>query len=409
MSAPRTPPTSSAATLEGRKVLLGVSGGIAAYKAALLARLLSAAGADVTVVMTESATRFVSADTFAALTTNPVHTSLWERPGEVVHVRLARETDVAVVAPATANLLAKLAHGLADDLLTATLLEATCPVVLAPAMHTGMWEHPATRGNVDALATRGVRFVGPVSGALAHGDEGMGRLAEPDEILGAVEAALRPQDLAGRAVMVTAGPTHEPIDPVRFIGNRSSGKMGVAIAAEAHARGAVVTLILGPDTVEPPPGVLAVHVSTADQMRDAVLGVYPGCDAVVMAAAVADFRPKQAAEGKLRKELGAPDLVLEPTPDILRELGDRKDGKILVGFAAETADLEVGGRKKLETKGLDLVVVNEVGREGTGFAADTNDAMILAADGRDEPLRTWTKSELAAAICDRLSDLLARG
>jgi phosphopantothenoylcysteine decarboxylase / phosphopantothenate---cysteine ligase len=392
--------------LVGRRVLLGVSGGIAAYKAAQLARLLGAEGADVTVVMTDSAKRFVAPDTFAALTANPVHTSLWESPDEVLHVRLARAADVAVVAPATANLIAKLAHGLADDVLTATLLEATCPLVIAPAMHTGMWEHPATRGNVDALAARGVRFVGPVSGPLAHGDEGLGRLADPEEILAVVEASLRPHDLEGRHIVVTAGPTHEPIDPVRFIGNRSSGKMGVAIAAEAAARGAAVTLILGPGTVPAPPGVRALHVATADEMRDAVLSAHPGSDAVVMAAAVADFRPKRAAETKLKKEHGTPELVLEPTPDIIRELGERKGTAVLVGFAAEMTDLEPEGRRKLRDKGLDLVVVNEVGREGTGFAADTNHAMILAADGRDEPLRVWTKRDLAGEICDRVVGLI---
>ena len=326
----------------------------------------------------------------------------------MLHGRLARAADVAVVAPATANLIAKLAHGLADDVLTATLLEATCPLVIAPAMHTGMWEHPATRGNVDALAARGVRFVGPVSGPLAHGDEGLGRLADPEEILVTVEAALRPHDLAGRSVVVTAGPTHEPIDPVRFIGNRSSGKMGVAIAAEAAARGATVTLILGPGTVPAPPGVTALHVATADEMRDAVLSAYPGADAVVMAAAVADFRPKKPAETKLKKEHGTPELVLEPTPDIVRELGERKGKAVLIGFAAETGDLEAEGRRKLRDKGLDLVVVNEVGRDGTGFGADTNHAMILAADGRDEPLRVWTKPDLASEICDRVVALLAR-
>ena len=394
--------------LAGRRVLLGVSGGIAAYKAAQLARLLGAEGADVTAVMTGSATRFVSPDTFAALTANPVHTSLWESPDEVLHVRLARAADVAVVAPATANLIAKLAHGLADDVLTATLLEATCPLVIAPAMHTGMWEHPATRGNVDALAARGVRFVGPVSGPLAHGDEGLGRLADPEEILVTVEAALRPHDLTGRSVIVTAGPTHEPIDPVRFIGNRSSGKMGVAIAAEAAARGAAVTLILGPGTVPAPPGVTALHVATADEMRDAVLSAHPGADAVVMAAAVADFRPKKPADTKLKKEHGTPELVLEPTPDIVRELGERRGKAVLIGFAAETGDLEAEGRRKLRDKSLDLVVVNEVGRVGTGFGADTNHAMILAADGRDEPLRVWTKPDLASEICDRVVELLAR-
>ena len=257
-----------------RRVLLGVTGGVAAYKAAYLARLLIGAGAEVTVVMTESATRFVGPDTFAALTGRPVHTSLWERPGEVLHVRLAQETDLVVVAPATANLLAKLAAGLADDLLSSTLLEYRGTLVVAPAMHTGMWDHPATQANVEALRKRDVRFAAPATGALAHGDEGVGRMAEPEVILelvratlvdvGAASAGAGSGDLTGRVVVVTAGPTHEAIDPVRFIGNHSSGTMGVAIAAEAVRRGADVRLVLGPATVMPPPGAVVTHVTTAE-------------------------------------------------------------------------------------------------------------------------------------------------
>jgi phosphopantothenoylcysteine decarboxylase/phosphopantothenate--cysteine ligase len=396
----RSPSTSSA--LDGRRVLLGVTGGIAAYKAALLARLLGAAGAHVTVVMTEAATRFVGPETFAALTGHPVHTSLWERPGEVLHVRLAREADLAIVAPATSNVLAKLAHGVSDDLLTATLLEATCPVVLAPAMHTGMWEHPATQGNVSLLGERGVMIVGPVTGPLAHGDAGLGRMVEPERIVEAAAAALRPHDLEGRVVVVTAGPTHEPIDAVRFIGNRSSGKMGVAVAAEALARGATVRLILGPGTVPPPGGADVVHVTTAEQMRDATLEAAASADVVVMAAAVADFRPVGAGTEKLKKEAGPPALVLEPTPDILAELGASRTGVVLVGFAAETSNVEAEGRRKLEAKRVDLLVANVVGREATGFGTDTNDAAILAADGEDVGLRTWSKAELATVIVDRI-------
>jgi phosphopantothenoylcysteine decarboxylase / phosphopantothenate---cysteine ligase len=384
-------------------VLLGVSGGIAAYKAALVARLLEAAGADVSVVLTQNATRFVGPDTFSALAREPAHASLWERPGEVLHVRLARDADVAVVAPATANVLAKLAHGLADDLLSATLLEATCPLVLAPAMHTGMWEHAATRANVATLAGRGARFVGPVRGPLAHGDEGIGRFAEPEEVVAAVRAALAPQDLGGRRVLVTAGPTHEPLDPVRFLGNRSSGRMGVAVAAEAIARGAAVTLVLGPGTVPPPAGAEVVEVETAEQMRDAVVSRFEDVDAVVMAAAVADFRPKEAAGSKLKKDAGVPEVLLEPTPDILAELGERRSAQVLVGFAAETDDLERAGRSKLSTKRVDLLVVNRVGRAGTGFGSETNEAMIVAADGADVPMRTWTKRELAATLLDRVA------
>ena len=389
-------------------MLLGVSGGIAAYKAALVARLLEAAGADVSVVLTENATRFIGPDTFSALTGAPAHTSLWERPGEVLHVRLAREAHVAVVVPATANVLAKLAHGHADDLLSATLLEATCPLVIAPAMHSGMWEHPATQANVEILRDRGVTFVGPATGALAHGDEGIGRLEEPEDVVAAVRGALAPQDLAGHTLLLTSGPTHEPIDPVRFVGNRSTGKMGAALAAEALGRGASVTVVLGPGAVVPP-GVEVVPVQTTEEMRDAVLERFDDADAVVMAAAVADFRPKAIADAKLKKDAGVPELLLEPTPDILAELGERRGDQVLVGFAAETEDLEVAGRQKLTSKHLDLVVVNLVGRPDTGFGADTNQAMLLAKGGEDEPLRRWTKRELAAAVMDRVAGLLGPG
>ena len=356
-------------------------------------------------MLTEAATRFVGADTFSALTGSPAHTSLWERPGEVLHVRLAREADVAVVVPATANVLARLAQGLADDLLTSSLLEATCPLVLAPAMHSGMWEHPATRSNVEQLRARGATIVGPVTGPLAHGDEGIGRLAEPEDVVAAVRAALAPQDLAGRRFLITSGPTHEPIDPVRFIGNRSTGKMGAALAEEAAARGADVTVVLGPGAMVPS-GVEVVSVGTAEEMREAVLARFDGSDVVVMAAAVADFRPKAVADQKLKKEAGVPELLFEPTPDILAELGERRTEQVLVGFAAETEDLERAGRAKLASKHLDLVVVNRVGREGTGFGADTNEAMILGASGEHEPLRTWTKRELAAATLDRVVAIL---
>ncbi len=397
--------------LTGRRVLLGVTGGVAAYKAAHLVRLLIADGAQVSVVMTESATRFVGPDTFSALTGNPTLTSLWERPGEVLHVALAHGTDVAVVAPATANVIAKLASGQADDLLTATLLEYAGPLVVAPAMHSGMWEHPATLTNVATLGARDVRFVGPASGPLAHGDEGIGRLAEPEEILAAVRASCggQPQDLAGRVVVVTAGPTHEPIDPVRFVGNRSSGKMGVAIAAESRRRGADVRLIMGPGTVPPPLDVAVTWVTTAEEMRDAVLREVPEADAMIMAAAVSDFRPKAVAEAKLKKDQGIPELHLEPTPDILAELGaGRRDGQVLVGFAAETHDVVSAGRAKLARKHLDLLVANEVGRDGTGFGSDSNRAAILRAQGPDERLTDRTKPALAVALMDAVVDLLER-
>jgi phosphopantothenoylcysteine decarboxylase/phosphopantothenate--cysteine ligase len=392
-------------------VLLGVTGGIAAYKACILVRLLRLQGASVRVVMTRSAERFVGPATFAALSDHRVYTDLFEEPGVVLHVRLAHEADIAVVAPATANVLAKLAQGIADDLLTSTLLEATCPLVLAPAMHAGMWEHPATQANVNVLSSRGARIVGPAHGSLAAGDEGPGRMTEPEGIVQAIEDVLSSAgDLAGRRIVVTAGPTWEPIDPVRFVGNRSTGKMGFAVATEAFERGAAVTLVVGPGTVEPPAGPALVRVTTADEMRRAVLDAAADAEAVVMAAAVADFRPETSAEDKLKKDLGPPEVRLVPTPDILAalrtaELGSKR-GPVLVGFAAETRDVEASGREKLRRKGVHLLVANEVGRAGTGFGSDTNRAAILAADGEEVGMREWTKRELAAAICDRLAKLL---
>ena len=396
-----------AGSLERRHVLLGVTGGIAAYKAAHLVRLLTQRGAEVQVVMTTSALRFVGADTFAALSRRPVYSDVFEQPEAVLHVRLAREAHVAVVAPATANLLARLAHGLADDLLTSTLLEAACPLVLAPAMHSGMWNHAATRQNVHTLVERGVVIVGPAEGPLAAGDEGVGRMSEPEEILGMVISELTgTQDLAGRRVVVTAGPTHEPIDPVRFLANRSTGKMGFAVAREAARRGAEVTLVTGPVSLPDPRGVEVVRVETAGEMAVAVTDRYPTADAVVMAAAVADWRPRAPSAEKLKKESGPPSLTLEPATDILATLGKRKERQVLVGFAAETGDFEDEARRKLAEKNLDLLVVNEVGRPGTGFGSDTNRAAILAREGGDTPLREWTKPELARAICNRLVSLL---
>ena len=399
----------TASVLRGRRVLVGVTGGIAAYKAVILTRLLRLHGASVRVVMTRSAERFIGPATFAALSEHRVYTDLWEEPGVVLHVRLAHETDLAVVAPATANVIAKLAQGIADDLLTSTLLEASCPIVVAPAMHSGMWEHAATQTNVTTLSERGVRVVGPVSGSLAAGDDGVGRMSEPEDILAEIAGVLvAAGELSGRRIVVTAGPTWEPIDPVRFVGNRSTGKMGFAVAAEAFSRGADVTLVVGPGTVEPPEGPALVRVTTAQEMRDAVLAAAADADAVVMAAAVADFRPADASSAKLKKEEGTPRVELVPTPDILAELGIAKGGLVLVGFAAETQDVQAAGREKLSRKGVDLLIANEVGREGTGFGSDTSRAAILAADGTDEPLRQWDKRELATAICERLVKLLAR-
>ncbi len=387
-------------------VLLAVTGGIAAYKSLTLARRLRDAGFEVQAIMTPAAARFVGPDSFAALTGRPVHSDVFDRPETVLHVRLAHQAAGAVVAPATANVIAKLALGLADDLVTSTLLESTGPLVIAPAMHTGMWEHPSTQEHLATLRARGAMIVGPASGPLAAGDEGMGRMAEPEEIAAAVASALGPKDLAGTAVLVTAGPTQEPIDAVRFVGNRSSGRMGYAIAQEAARRGAHVTLVSGPVSLAPPHGVEIVRVETAAEMSSQVGSRYESCDAVVMAAAVADFRPARPRNDKIKKEGGPPNLELEPTEDILAGLGKRKARQVLVGFAAETGDVLAEGRRKLSEKNLDLLVANRVGSPGTGFGSETNEAAILSREDADESLRGWTKAELARAICDRLAHLL---
>jgi phosphopantothenoylcysteine decarboxylase / phosphopantothenate---cysteine ligase len=402
-------PESDAGALRGARVLLGVSGGIACYKAVEVARLLGKRGAHVQVVMTEAATRFVGTITFSSLTHRPAYTDLFEEEDRVLHVRLAREADLVLVAPATANLIAKMTHGISDDLLSAALLTATAPIVVAPAMHTEMWEHPATRANISTLRERGVMIVDPEEGELAGGDEGVGRLADPTSIVRAVaETFAKGRDLAGVRMLVTAGGTQEPIDPVRFIGNRSSGKQGFAVAVEAARRGAQVTLVTGPTWLPDPDRVEVVRVRTAAEMREAVLGRFPETDVVVKAAAVADFRPANPAEQKIKKDEGAPAIVLEPTIDILAELGRGKSHQLLVGFSAETEDAVARARKKLSAKNLDLIVTNLVGRPGTGFEADTNAAVLLGADGSELELPLQTKASLARAICDRVVAVLAK-
>jgi phosphopantothenoylcysteine decarboxylase/phosphopantothenate--cysteine ligase len=341
------------------------------------------------------------------LTHRPAYTDLFEEEDRVLHVRLARETDLVLVAPATANVIAKMAHGISDDLLSAVLLTATCPVVVAPAMHTEMWEHAATRTNIETLHARGIHIIDPESGELAGGDEGVGRLAEPSTIVADVAATFtHGRDLAGVRFVVTAGGTQEPIDPVRFIGNRSSGKQGFAVAAEAARRGADVTLVSGPTWLDDPDRVAVVRVRTAAEMREAVLARYADADVVVKAAAVADFRPATAADHKIKKEDGAPAIILEPTVDILAELGRTKGRQLLVGFSAETEDAVARARKKLSAKNLDLIVTNIVGRPGSGFEADTNAAVILGADGSEEQLPLQTKASIARAICDRVVQVI---
>ena len=397
-------------TLAGARVVLGVSGGIAAYKSVELCRRMVDAGAHVVPVLTEDAQRFVGRVTFSALASEPARTSLWDDEADPIpHTRLGQGADVVVVAPATAHLLGRYAAGLADDLLTATLLATRAPVVVCPAMHTEMWEHPAVQANLAVLAQRGVRVVPPAEGRLAGGDVGAGRLAEPADIVAAVEDVLgRGRALAGVRVLVTAGGTREPIDPVRFIGNRSSGKQGYAVAAEAARRGAQVTLVTTVGLAAPA-GVGVVRVETAEEMEAAVRAASPEADIVVMAAAVADFRPKAVADRKIKKGEGPPDVVLEPTPDILTGLaGSRRAGQVLVGFAAETDDVVAHAREKVLQKGVDLIVANDVSAPGAGFEHETNSVTIVGPDGPGVTTGVVSKDRVAAAVLDAASALLTR-
>ncbi|MEV0966483.1 bifunctional phosphopantothenoylcysteine decarboxylase/phosphopantothenate--cysteine ligase CoaBC [Streptomyces sp. NPDC049910] len=389
------------------RVVLGVSGGIAAYKACELLRRLTESGHDVRVVPTASALRFVGTATWSALSGHPVSTEVWTDVHEVPHVRIGQDADLVVVAPATADTLARAAHGLADDLLTNTLLTARCPVVFAPAMHTEMWEHPATQDNVAALRRRGAVVIDPAVGRLTGADTGKGRLPDPGEIFEVCRRVLArgaaAPDLTGRHVVVSAGGTREPLDPVRYLGNRSSGKQGYALARTAAARGARVTLIEANTGMADPAGVDVVHVGTALQLREAVLKAAPGADVVVMAAAVADFRPAVYAEGKIKKRDGqepAP-IALVRNPDILAEVsGVRpRPGQLVVGFAAETDDVLANGREKLRRKGCDLLVVNEVGEHRT-FGSEENEAVVLAADGGETPVPHGPKEGLADTVWD---------
>ncbi|MBD9728525.1 bifunctional phosphopantothenoylcysteine decarboxylase/phosphopantothenate--cysteine ligase CoaBC [Streptomyces caniscabiei] len=396
------------------KVVLGVSGGIAAYKACELLRRLTESGHDVRVVPTDSALHFVGAATWSALSGNPVSTEVWESVHEVPHVRIGQEADLVVVAPATADMLAKAAHGLADDLLTNTLLTARCPVVFAPAMHTEMWEHPATQENVATLRRRGALVIDPAVGRLTGVDTGKGRLPDPAEIFEVCRRVLArgvtEPDLVGRHVVVTAGGTREPLDPVRFLGNRSSGKQGYALARTAAARGARVTLIEGNTGLPDPAGVDVVRIGTAVQLREAVLKAAPDADVVVMAAAVADFRPETYATGKIKKkdDQGPEPIVLVRNPDILAEISaDRsRPGQVIVGFAAETDDVLANGRVKLARKGCDLLVVNEVGERKT-FGSEENEAVVLGADGSETPVPYGPKEALAETVWDLVASRLA--
>lgn len=416
------------APLAGRRILLGVCGGISAYKAVEVLRRLTAAGADVQVVMTRSAQKFVGAITFRELSYRPVATDLFAESvagGPMQHLEFAEQSELVLVVPATADLMAKMSVGIADTLLLVTLLATRAPILLAPAMDSDMFTHPATQENIARLRSRGVHFVGPVEGELARRNVGPGRLAEPAQIVAEAARLLqmrggRPaagrgeRGLDGLCVLVTAGPTYEPIDPVRFIGNRSSGKMGYAIAAAAARRGARVILVSGPTRLPTPAGVERVDVTTALEMRDAVLRYAGAADVVIKAAAVSDYRVERVAEQKLkRRGDGALELRLVPNPDILAELGRRKrPGQLLVGFAAETAretaHLLEEARRKLAAKNCDLLVANDVTEAGAGFDVDTNRVTFVRADGGVEELPLMSKASVAEALLDRVTEMMQR-
>ena len=392
-----------------KRVVLGVTGGIASYKSAWLARLLSKAGADVDVVMTRAATEFVGAITFEALTGRAVHTGLFDAGRALDHIKLARDAAGIVVAPATAAFMARAATGQADDLLTAVLLAATCPVLIVPAMNDHMWAHPQTQANVAHLRTLGYEVLDPDEGALAAGEgHGPGRMPEPEFIFAHTGRLLEQRGgLAGKRVLVTAGPTREAIDPVRFISNHSSGKMGVAIAAAAWRRGANVDLVAGPLSVAPPMGVSLHSVESTEDMARAVEGLLPQADALVMAAAPADFRAATPAGSKIKKNDAPPPLALAPTPDILKSTkGARRAGSVIVGFALETNDPLTGGRTKLAGKDLDMVVVNDATEAGAGFGVDTNRVTLLLRGAGEEVLPLLPKTDVADAILDRVEYLM---
>lgn len=402
--------------LEGRRLLLGVTGSIAAYKAAELASRLTQAGAQVDVVLTEAAQHFVTGLTFQSLTGRRAFTEadLWGSEAHVLHVGLAQGADLLVIAPATADTLAQLAHGRADSLLTLTALAATCPLLVAPAMDAGMYEHPATQANLELLRSRGAIVIGPAEGRMASGLVGPGRMVEPAEMLGHIRLALgRQGPLAGRRVVVTAGGTQEPLDPVRALMNHSSGKQGYALAEAALDRGAHVILVSAPTALAAPIGAELVPVKTAAEMGRALLPAAAQADVLLMAAAVADFRPAQPSQQKHKRGRGTPKLELEPTEDLLGQvMAQRGSGgrpQVVVGFAAETQDLVANARAKLEAKGLSLVVANDITAPDAGFAADTNRVTLLDPGGRVEALPLMSKAEVAEVVLDWVAELLQEG
>ena len=394
--------------LRDKTIVLGVTGGIAAYKAAEIASQLTQAGAKVNVIMTEEAVQFISAVTFRALTGRPVVTEMFDLASEfsIEHVSLAKAADVVVIAPATANIIAKLAAGIADDMLCCTVLATKAPVLIAPAMETNMYANPITRDNLSKLKARNFVIVGPATGWLASGKEGLGRLADVNDIIGSIRQVLdRGADLTGRHIVVTAGGTQEPIDPVRYLSNRSSGKMGYALAEAARDRGAEVTLITAPASLSEPAGINVIRVGTAEEMRQAVESSTPQADALIMAAAVADYRPIRTAKDKIKKGKAGLTLELECTPDIL---GTVKGNFIKVGFAAESSNLVENAREKLKQKQLDFIVANDITASDSGFGTDTNRVTIIDRKGKIDSLPLLTKREVANKVLDRVAVLFPR-
>jgi phosphopantothenoylcysteine decarboxylase/phosphopantothenate--cysteine ligase len=393
--------------LSGKTVVLGVTGGIAAYKAVELLRQLTRAGAEVHVIMTRAATEFVTPLTFQTLSGNPVSTELFNlyQEREIGHISLADRADLLVVAPATANVIGKIAGGIADDLLTTTIMATQAPVLLAPAMNVNMYQNPLYQENEARLRRHGYYFIDAESGSLACGWEGSGRLANPERIFDEVCAVLAPNDLAGETILITAGPTREELDPVRYITNHSSGRMGYDLARAARHRGARVILVSGPTCLEPPPGVELIRIESACQMHEAVMAQVVDCSVVIKAAAVADYRPVLRNGEKLKKQGDRLQLELEKNPDILAELGQLERRPLLVGFAAETTNLHAHAAAKLTAKNLDMIVANDVSQEGAGFHVTTNIARLLYRDGRTEALDLMSKPQLAELILDRIQEL----
>ena len=390
--------------LAGKTIVLGVSGGIAAYKSAELIRLLVTSGANVRVMMTRNATEFITPLTLQTLSSNPVATNTFSltQESEIGHIRLADSADAVVIAPATADVIAKASIGIADDIVTTVLLATRAKVAFAPAMNVHMYEHPTIAENLERLRARGATIIEPAAGALACGYEGMGRLPDPAIIVAEIERMLSVQDLASENVLVTAGPTQEPIDPVRFVSNRSSGKMGFAIARAARRRGAQVKLVAGPSALSTPYGIERIETVSASAMLDATSGNFPWCTTLVMAAAVADFRPANPARGKIKKDARGLHLAMEPINDEMPRLAAKKGSRLLIGFAAETDELEANAHGKLKRKGLDLIVANDVTEPGAGFGVDTNIVTLIGADGEARRYEQMSKDAVADLILDRV-------